>query len=388
MSWHKLCKEVTSRQHRSFTNMNSGARKELALLTTLASLGLLWAGQKSMARAVGVASGILYCLPSLYTFRGKSVVITGGSRGLGFALAERFLKQRAQVALLARDADELEQARALLGKRTGLHPLIITCDVTQRGEVQLALEQVASHFGGIDILINNAGAIVIGPFESMELQDFEALLTVQVHAVVNATQAVLPWFRRHGGGRIANISSIGGRIAVPHMSVYCAGKFALAGLSASIAAELAAENILVTTVFPGLMRVGSPIQAVIKGEHEKEYAWFALGDSTPGLSVSAEYAARQIVEAIRRGDSQLMFPSTTRLASFAQSAFPELFAFATQLAARLQPHGLSSVRKLGSQSTVLLESQPWYSLFRPILKGAQDDNNQAKKTDPAFNLGL
>ena len=220
------------------------------------------------------------------------------------------------------------------------------------------------------------------------LADFSSLLELQLHAVVNVTQNLVSSVGKPAGGRIANICSIGGKIAVPHMSSYCAAKFALAGLSQTLACELKRDGIIVTTVFPGLMRTGSPIQAVIKGDHESEYAWFALGDTVPGLSVSAEYAAKRILEAVRNGDNELVFPSTMKLAALAQSQFPELFAFAMQAAASFFPEGQSEVRQTGAQSKGWLEQQSWYSPFRPLMEESKAKLNQVEKSDAGFNLGL
>jgi len=142
---------------------------------------------------------------------------------------------------------------------------------------------------------------------------------------------VLPSMRRQGGGRIVNISSIGGRIAVPHLLPYSASKFALVGLSDGLRAELARDGILVTTVCPGLMRIGSPLNASFKGQRAKEYAWFAVGGSLPLVSIRAESAARQILRACPRGDAELVITLKARLAIVARTVAPELFSDAMSL---------------------------------------------------------
>ncbi len=367
--------------------MNKGLRKELSILSTMAAAGFLLKKRSGAATLLGVAALALRLWPTAYSIRGRSVVITGGSRGLGMAIAEQFLKQGANVTLLARDKAELGRAQSMLQERTGRIPSIVPCDMTVPAEVESAFTEAEASYGPIDIVINNAGTIVVGPFASMDSADFSALLELQLHAVVNVTQNLLKRWKTTGG-RIANICSIGGKIAVPHMSTYCAAKFALAGLSQTLASELRRDRIIVTTVFPGLMRTGSPIQAVIKGDHESEYAWFALGDSVPGLSVSAEYAAKRILEAVRNGDNELVFPSTMKLAALAQSQFPELFALAMQTAAAFFPKGQSEMRKTGAQSKEWLERQAWYSPFRPLMEKSKATLNQVEKSDAGFNLGL
>ena len=369
--------------------MNRGIRKELAVFAGLAAAGCWLTGRKSWAKLLAAGAGALHFWPAMnYSFRNRAVVITGSSRGLGLALAEEFLREGARVALIARDSEELDRAQALLQQRVSGQVFALPCDVTRPDEVKRTFEQIEGVFGRIDILVNNAGSIVIGPVEAMEREDFDALFNLQIHAILETTRTILPVFRGYGGGRIANICSIGGKIAVPHMSTYCAAKFALAGLSAVLAAELAPENIVVTTVFPGMMRVGSTVQAVIKGDHEKEYAWFALGAAVPLLSISARQAAREILRGIRAGDAQVVFPATAKLAILAQANFPELYALALRTAARFFPQGKSVERHTGEESKEWLESQSWFSLFRPGLQAAQDENNQLGKTEPRFNLGL
>jgi short-subunit dehydrogenase len=148
---------------------------------------------------------------------------------------------------------------------------------------------------------------------------------------------VVPSMRRRGFGRIVNISSIGGRIAVPHLAPYSASKFALAGLSDAVRAELDPYGVRVTTVSPGLMRTGSPRNADMKGNHEAEYAWFAISDSLPGLSISAERAAGLILDACRHGDPELTYTIPARLAVPLTYLAPGLMGEAMMLAARLLP---------------------------------------------------
>ncbi len=367
--------------------MSRGLRRELALLTGAGALAMLARRQNTAAALLGLGAAALAAFPGGYSFRNRSVVITGGSRGLGLALAEEFLRAGARVALLARDSDELDQARALLLERGTGEIITLSCDVTQRAELARAFEQVEGVFGGVDILVNNAGAITVGPFETMDRDDFTGVLELQVHSIVNAVQLLLPQLRQ-SRGRVVNIASIGGKIPVPHMSSYCAAKFALAGLSATMHAELGAQGVTVTTVFPGLMRTGSVIQAVVKGDHEKEFAWFAAGDSVPVMSVSAKYAARRILAGIRDGDAEVVFPVTMRLAELARSAFPELFALALREAARFFPEGSSTERRTGAESRNWLHAQPWFGPLRLLSEKAQKDYNQTERFDPDFNLGL
>ena len=119
----------------------------------------------------------------------------------------------------------------------------------------------------------------------MTLADYQEAMSVHFAAPLIATMAVLPAMRAGGGGRIVNISSIGGKVPAPHMLPYVASKFALTGFSEGLRVELEKENIFVTTVCPGLFRSGSPRNAFFKGRYEDEYAWFATSDVLPVMSI-------------------------------------------------------------------------------------------------------
>ena len=147
----------------------------------------------------------------------------------------------------------------------------------------------------------------------------------------------MPVMRRRGFGRIVNIGSIGGRVAVPHLAPYSASKFALTGLSDAVRAELAPAGIAVTTVSPGLMRTGSPINAYVKGQHEAEYAWFAIADSLPGFSIAAERAASQILSACAHGDPELTLTLPARSAIMLNDLAPDLMARLMMMVSRLLP---------------------------------------------------
>src|SRR5262249_29078614 len=143
--------------------------------------------------------------------------------------------------------------------------------------------------------VNNAGIIQVGPMETMTLADYQEAMRVHYWGPLYTALAVLPQMKQRRAGRIVNITSIGGKVAVPHLLPYVGSKFALVGLSEGLRAELMKDGILVTTVVPGLMRTGSPRNAFFKGQNEAEYAWFKIGDSIPVLTTSAERAARRIV---------------------------------------------------------------------------------------------
>jgi short-subunit dehydrogenase len=133
-------------------------------------------------------------------------------------------------------------------------------------------------------------------------------------------------------------TAIGGKIGVPHLTPYCASKFALAGLSDSLRAELAQDNIHVTTVCPGMMRTGSPFNAWFKGNYRDEFTWFTISDSIPVASIDGRRAAAQVLDAARHGDAELILTLPAKLAVVAKALVPEWVALVSATAnARLLP---------------------------------------------------
>jgi short-subunit dehydrogenase len=143
--------------------------------------------------------------------------------------------------------------------------------------------------------------------------------------------------RRAGGGRIVNISSIGGKVAVPHLAPYSASKFALVGLSDAFRAELARDGIRVTTVTPGMMRTGSQVNAKFKGDHGAEFTWFSLSTALPLAAVEADRAAGKIVAACRAGRASLIIGLPARIAIIGNALFPSLTGEIMKLVNRVLP---------------------------------------------------
>lgn len=230
--------------------------------------------------------------------RGKVVLITG-SRGLGLSVAQELGRRGATIALCARDADELNEACEIL-RREQIEAAGFSADISKPKEIAPLLSQVVDRFGRVDILVNNAGAIGVGPFENFRHEDFERAMDLMFWAAVNLTFEALPYMKRQGGGQIVNITSVGGRISIPHLLPYSCAKFALVGFSTGLSAELRSQHIHVLTVVPGLMRTGSYLNAQFTGQAGGEFAWFSLLGNLPGFSVAAGYAARSIANAIEK----------------------------------------------------------------------------------------
>ena len=270
-------------------------------------------------------------------FAGRNVLITGGSRGLGLVIARQLAEEGARLCLFARDEPELARARVQLEAAGASDLITLRCDIRRLADVRAAIDTLLQTWSGIDVLVNNAGVIQVGPLEHMTHDDFDNAMATHFWGPLHLIQECVPSMRRRGFGRIVNISSIGGRVAVPHLAPYSASKFALTGLSDAVRAELSRYGIRVTTVIPGLMRTGSPRNAQMKGQHAAEYAWFAISDALPGLSISAESAARRIIEACRHGDPHLTFTLPARLAIWADAVAPSLVAAAMMAVARVLP---------------------------------------------------
>jgi len=288
-------------------------------------------------------------------FRDAVVAITGGSRGLGFALAMEFARRGAKLAICGRDADILHEAEHRL-LAYGAEVYAFQCDIGVRGQAEAFIRKAEAQLGRIDVLVNNAGQIQVGPLESQRIEDFQEAMNTMYWGMVYTTMAAYPGMVQRGAGRIVNITSFGGKVAVPHLLPYCGAKFAAVGFSEGLRAELAKDNLKVTTVVPGLLRTGSHMNATFKGEHRKEYSWFSLGASLPLVSMHAARAARKIVDATARGTAEIILTPQAKLAVVAHGIAPGLVSDIAGVANRMMP-GTGSHRPqrfTGKESSTLL----------------------------------
>jgi short-subunit dehydrogenase len=299
---------------------NSGSWLAVAGLSAAALLGIGKLASRARRRPVNL--------------RGKVALITGGSRGLGLALAEELAEYGCDIALCARDPQELEEAaQRLLAQRVEVETF--PCDLSRSEEVGPLVQRVLTRFGRIDILVNNAGLIQVAPFDNLERTDFEAAMNLMFWGPVNLTLAVLPHMRSHGGGHVVNITSVGGRVAVPHLLPYSCAKFAFVGFSTGLSAELDPHDVHVMTVVPGLMRTGSYLNVPFKGQSAKEFAWFGLLGNLPGFSVSAEYAARVVRESLQRRNATCTISLPAKVLIQTEALMPEATRTVMQMANQL-----------------------------------------------------
>ncbi|HEY6187144.1 MAG TPA: SDR family NAD(P)-dependent oxidoreductase [Pyrinomonadaceae bacterium] len=334
-----------------------------ALVLAVAGAGAVWAARAAVQRW------------REYDLRDKIVLITGGSRGLGLVMAREFANEGARLAICARNPEELDRARDELTKG-GARVLAVPCDVTDRSQVGEMVNVVRDHYGRVDVLVNNAGVIQVGPIEVMTVEDYEEAMKTHFWGPLYTTLAVLPEMRKRREGRIVNISSIGGKISVPHLLPYSASKFALVGLSEGLRAELQKDGIVVTTVCPGLMRTGSPRNAYFKGRHRAEYAWFSISDALPVSSMQAERAARAIIGACKRGDAEITLSIQAQMAVRFHGLFPGLTADLLGVVNRLLPSagGIGRMRAKGKDSQSAI-SPSWLTALNEA--AAQRNNETA-----------
>lgn len=318
------------------------------------SIAWMLAGAGAVAAGLGVAAAVTAKAVEksrVCSFKNKVVVITGGSRGLGLLIARRMIAEGAKVVLAARNAAELHAAQLEL-KKVSSFVHTVECDVSKEEDCKRIVRETLAAFGPVDVLINDAGVIQVGPLDSMTIADYEEAMKIHYWGPLNLILSVVPFMREQKFGRIVNISSIGGLVSVPHLVPYSASKFALTGLSEGLRAALLRDGIYVTTVCPGLMRTGSHVNAYFKGHNRQEYAWFSIINALPFSSIDADKAAQQIVEACRKGQSELIISLPAQIIAKFHALFPGLTGDLMGMMNSALPKmgGIGSERVKGSSS--------------------------------------
>lgn len=246
--------------------------------------------------------------------RGEVAVVTGASRGLGLLLARELARHGCPLVICARDAAELERAAGDL-RTEGAEVTAVALDVTEDAAPQRLVDTALERYGRLDIVLSNAGIIQVGPVQADTAEQVQAALATMALAPARLALAALPVMRGQGHGRIVTITSIGGKLSVPHLLPYSTAKFAAVGFSEGLRAELGRGPVTVTTVVPGLMRTGSHLNARFTGRAGQEFTWFSLGASLPLISMDAERAARQIIAAVRARRAEIILTPAGQLAA-------------------------------------------------------------------------
>jgi len=231
-------------------------------------------------------------------FAGKNVLVTGASSGIGRAIAIAFAEQGANVAIVARRRDALDETAASSGSKGQL--LVAPADVTDRTAVRAAFRKAVRKFGGIDIVINNAGVLIPARVADIERADLQGMLDVNLFGALHVMQAGVTQLRAQGGGNLVNVASLAGRRGLSPLGGYCASKFALVGLTEALRMELVGEPIRVSLVMPGV--VDTPMVASAGRHAASRNAW-------PGsLVMPPEWVVWAVFAAVRLGLAEVAVP--------------------------------------------------------------------------------
>lgn len=186
--------------------------------------------------------------------QGKTVIITGGSKGIGLASALSLAAEGAKVSIVARGLDSLKKAANLIFEKTGMEPLIISADVSEEKNAHLVVEKVLERFGGIDILINNAGTSAANPFEDVSTDMWQADLDLKLFGAIHFSRAVVPYMCKNGGGAILHVTAIGGKTPSASSLPTSVSRAAGLALTKAMSNDLASHNIRVNAVCMGLIQ--------------------------------------------------------------------------------------------------------------------------------------
>jgi NAD(P)-dependent dehydrogenase (short-subunit alcohol dehydrogenase family) len=245
-------------------------------------------------------------------FKGKSVIVTGASSGIGYDAALAFGEQGANVTLLARRTAPMEELAAKIIKGGG-KALALQCDVTDRPRMFWAVEQARNSFGAVDILINSAGLLISETVEQMRPEDLERMMAVNLYGAVNAMHAVLPIMRKTKGGSIVNVASLAGRRGVSPLGGYSATKFALVGLTEALRVELFGTGVRVSLVMPGV--IDTPMARTAQQQK-------SLKKMPPMMAMPARWVTWAILAAAAFGLTEVDVPPGAAVAEKLASLFP------------------------------------------------------------------
>jgi NAD(P)-dependent dehydrogenase (short-subunit alcohol dehydrogenase family) len=299
--------------------------------------------------AIGIA-GILVAkiisrTVNWFDLKGKVILVSGGTRGLGLSLARILARKKAVVAVCGRGITGMEQVSEEITSSGGRF-MYLQCDITDSLQVGRMFDEIERKLGNVSAVINNAGIMAVGPVETMTREDYEAAMKVHFWGPLNIINRALPAMRRNKSGRIVNIISVGGLISFPHMLPYNSSKFALSGFSEGLTAELSGYNIRVTSVYPGFMSTGSTVKAEMRGDQEREYAWFSRPANIRGIAMSPIKASKRIILAMQGGEKTITLSFYAKIAKVVRALFPALmitmFGFVNRLLPASEGAGYST----------------------------------------------
>ncbi|NUP13113.1 MAG: SDR family NAD(P)-dependent oxidoreductase [Polyangiaceae bacterium] len=307
---------------------------------------------------------------------GRTVLITGGSRGLGLLLAEAFGLRGARIALCGRAPEAVDRAENRL-RGMGIDVHAVACDLGEPPLARNFVESTFDRFGRIDVIVNNAGTIQVGPIESVTVERFHDAMDANFWSAVYVTLTALPTLKLSGSdARIVNVTSIGGRAGMPHMLPYDSSKYALMGFSEALRAELSSRPGMprVVTVVPGLMRTGSFYNAEFAGNPMDEFGWFSVGSSLPFLTIDATTAAKRIVEATVDGRTFLRLGMSSYVLDFLHRLSPAMTVRLMGLVARMLPKGSQTLDTFSMKGRLVDSELPGSWLLKLGDKAATANN--------------
>lgn len=300
--------------------------------------------------------------------RGRSVrqrpvaLVLGASRGLGFLLARELGTRGHDLAVVARSVEGLEAARDDLDA-TGAEVLALPADLSSRPAAESVVETTARHYGRLDVVIAAAGIIQVAPLRALDAQDLADAQDAVFWSAVYPVLAAVTIMRRHGGGRVVIVTSIGGKVPTPRLLPYTAAKFATVGFAEALRTEAGRDGISVTTAVPGLMRTGSTRNALVGGNPEAEFRWFSALAGLPVLSMDAGRAARRIVSAGLAGRPQVVLTPAAKIGVRMHGLAPSLTTRALSLLERALPEPGEHRPEPGHDRP----DQPWWHRALTIL---------------------
>lgn len=288
-----------------------------------------------------------------------------------------------RLAICARSLPDVHAAAREL-RSAGAFVHAESCDLSNPVAAQRFIESAREALGGIELLVTNAATIAVGPVSVLSKVDFDEAHGAIFDTALNPVLAALPHLRGRGTGTIVFVTSIGGRVGVPHLAPYCAAKFATMGFAEALRSELSRDGVHVMTVVPGLMRTGSHIHVEAVGDVEGEYGWFGAAATTPILSIDPVRAARRIVRGIERGSTEISFTPEARLAPILRAIAPGLWAKALEITARLllpqAPQNVGRVRRMEGIDIERTSPAPAVALVKRRGAGAANRNAQHRRS--------
>ena len=268
--------------------------------------------------------------------RAPLALVVGGSRGLGLSAARQLADRGHRLALTARNASDLERASAQL-RSTGASVEVHACDVRDEAGMEALVALVEQQSGPIEVLLHVAGVIQVGPLASMRREDFTEAIDIMLWGPINTALAVGPRMVSRGRGRIGIVTSVGGLIPAPHLLPYSTAKFGATGFARGLRSELAGTGVTVTAIEPGLMRTGSHLNAQFVGDQGREFSWFAAAATLPLISMNADRAAAQIVDAVLDGRAVVQPTPLAKVAQRVDSLAPRATSLLLATVTRLLP---------------------------------------------------